>query len=79
MLVVCSKLVEEVLASFNAEGVGVIREVTVLEHVVDVIPDRLERDAKLAVVVYDLFSLAPVLVSLSLTLARIQFIREEAS
>lgn len=64
MLVVCSKLVEEVLASFNAEGVGVIREVTVLEHVVDVIPDYFQRDAKLAVVVYHLFGLTPVLVAL---------------
>ena len=41
MLVVCSKLVKEVLSSFDTEGVGVLREVTVLEHVVDVIPDSL--------------------------------------
>lgn len=42
MLVVCSKPIEEVLASFNAEGVGILREVTVLEHVVDVIPNSFE-------------------------------------
>jgi len=85
VLVVCSKPLEEVLASFNAEGVGVLREVTVLEHVVDVVPNSFEltfmsawclrhhiglhpsvayRDSKFAVVVYHLFSLAPVLVSL---------------
>ena len=42
MLVVCSKPVKEVLASLNTEGVGILREVTVLEHVVDVIPNSFE-------------------------------------
>jgi hypothetical protein len=42
MLVVCGKPVKEVLASFNAEGVGVLGEVTVLEHVVDVVPNSFE-------------------------------------
>jgi len=78
VLVVCSKSVKEVLAGFDTEGIGIVSEIAVLEHVVNVIPDRLERDAKFAVVVHDRFSLAPVLVSLSLTLARIQFINEEA-
>lgn len=64
MLVVCSKPVEEVLASFNAEGVGVLREVTVLEHVVNVVPDSFQPDAELAIVIHYLFGLAPVLVSL---------------
>jgi len=64
MLVVCSKPVKEVLASLDSKGVGVLREVTVLEHVVNVIPNRLEVDAELTVVVNYLFSLAPVLVSL---------------
>jgi hypothetical protein len=64
MLVVCGKLVKEVLASFNAESVGVLSEITVLEHVVDVVPNGLERNTKLAVVVYHIFGLAPVLVSL---------------
>ena len=59
-----SKLVKEGLAGFNAEGVGVLCEVTVLEHIVDVIPGNLEGNAKLAVVVHYLFSLAPVLVTL---------------
>lgn len=45
MLVVCGKLVKEVFARLNAEGVGIIREVTVLEHVVDVIPYGLQKDA----------------------------------
>ena len=44
MLVVCGKLVEKVFASFNTEGVGVLREITVLEHVVDVIPDHFQVD-----------------------------------
>ena len=45
MLVVCSKLVKEVLASFNTEGIGVVRKVAILEHVVDVIPNIFERDS----------------------------------
>lgn len=45
MLVVCGKIVKEVFASFNAESIGVLREVTVLEHVVDVIPNIFERDS----------------------------------
>ena len=44
MLVVCSKPVKEVLASLNTEGVGILREVTVLEHVVDVVPNGFELD-----------------------------------
>lgn len=64
MLVVLSKPVKEVLASLDPKGVGVLREVTVLEHVVDVVPNCLEVDAELAVVVHYLLSLAPVFVSL---------------
>ena len=71
MLVVCSKLVKEVLASFNTEGIGVVRKVAILEHVVDVIPNIFERDSKFAVVVHYLFSLTPVLVSLHLESARV--------
>jgi hypothetical protein len=87
VLVVRSKPVKEVFAGFNAEGVGVLRKVTVLEHVVDIVPNSFEltfksawclrhhvgyhlsvtyRDAEFAVVVYHLFSFAPVLVSLEL-------------
>jgi len=64
MLIACSESVKEALASFNAKSVGIIGEVTVLEHVVDVIPDGLKWDAKFAVVVYHLFGFAPVLVAL---------------
>jgi hypothetical protein len=64
VLIVGSELVKETFAGFNSEGIGIVREVTVLEHVVDVIPDRLKRNAKFAVVVHYCFSLAPVLVSL---------------
>lgn len=64
MLVVCSKPVKEVLTSLNAEGIGVLCEVAVLEHVVNVIPNDLDRYSKFAVVVHYLFSLAPILVAL---------------
>lgn len=69
MLVVCSKPVQKVLASFDAEGVGVLREVAVLEHVVNVVPNHFHGDAKLAIVVHYLFGLAPVLVALCPELA----------
>jgi hypothetical protein len=64
MLVVRSKLFEEVLASFNSKGVGVVCEVAVLEHVIDVVPNRLKRDAHLSVPVDHLFRFSPVLVAL---------------
>ena len=64
MLVVCSKPVKEVLASFDAECVGVLREVAVLKHVVNVIPNSLQMYTKFAVVVHYLFGLAPVLIAL---------------
>lgn len=64
MLVVLSKPVKEVLASLDSKGVGILREVTVLEHVVNVVPNRLDRYSKFAVVVHYLLSLAPVFVSL---------------
>jgi hypothetical protein len=64
MLIVRSKLVEEVLASFNSKGVGVVSEVAVLEHVIDIVPNRFERDAHLSVPVDHLFRFSPVLVTL---------------
>jgi hypothetical protein len=64
MLVVGSKPFEETLSGLDAEGVGILGEVTVLEHVVNVVPDRFEWNTELAVVVHHLFSLTPVLVAL---------------
>jgi hypothetical protein len=64
MLVVRSKLIEEVLASFNTKRVGVVSEVAVLEHVIDIVPNRLERDAHLSVPVDHLFRFSPILVAL---------------
>ena len=70
MLVVCSKPIKEVFPSFNAEGVGILREVAVLEHVINVIPNCLQVDAEFAVVVNYLFSFAPIFVTLWLESVR---------
>jgi hypothetical protein len=45
MLVVCSKLSKEVLASLDTEGVRIVREVTVLKHVVNVVPNYFKGNA----------------------------------
>lgn len=73
MLVVRGKSIEEVLASFDTKGVGILREVAVLEHVVNVVPDRLEGNAEFAVVVHYIFGLAPVFVSLSFESVNVQY------
>jgi hypothetical protein len=64
MLVVGSKLVEEILASFNPKSVGVIGKVAVLEHVIDIVPNRFERYSHLSVPVDHFFRFSPVLVAL---------------
>jgi hypothetical protein len=64
MLVVRSELVEEVLASFNTKGIGVLSEVAVLEHVIDVVPNRFEGNPGRPVIIDNIFRLTPVLVTL---------------
>jgi len=76
MLVVSSKLIEKTFAGFDSKGVGVVGEVTVLEHVIDVVPNRLKRDAEFTVVVHYFFSLAPVLVTLLYVSAHVDNFRQ---
>ena len=57
------KALEELLSRSVRESVLVVREVTVLEHVIDVCPDILQRDVEGTIVVHDFFQLCPVLVA----------------
>jgi hypothetical protein len=64
MLVVCSEPIEEVLASFDTKGVGILSEVAVLEHVIDIVPDRFERNSGCPIIVDHILRFTPILVAL---------------
>ena len=64
MLVIGCQTIEKVFARLDSKGVWILGEVAVLEHVVDVIPNRFEGDTEFPVVVHHILGLTPVLVAL---------------
>ena len=63
MLVIGCQTIEKVFARLDSKGVWILGEVAVLEHVVDVIPNRFEGDTEFPVVVHHILGLTPVLVA----------------